>query len=168
MSNGGNSVSDWLTRLWNTLQRVSAELTGVNTSITTVEGNQRTDHNILIGINTTVNTIKGGQGVTLGQIITELQLLRVQLAGAQLYTHQDVINYILLAIAQLASIVPPPAPSPGDNANAVWAYQGSYRDRTGNMLAKLDEWNFHYGPIAGLPAGGTSWFALYYPVDFID
>jgi hypothetical protein len=75
---------------------------------------------------------------------------------------------VLSAIAALpagSDIVIPPA---GDNAEAVWLYQGDWRTQTGNMLSKLDETNFKLGPSAGYLAPATPWFALYYPTSFID
>lgn len=78
------------------------------------------------------------------------------------------LNAILAAIAALpagSGIVIPPA---GDNAEAVWLYQGGFRDQTGNMLSKLDETNFKLGPRAAYIAPATPWFALYYPTSFID
>jgi hypothetical protein len=78
------------------------------------------------------------------------------------------LNAILAAIAALpagSDIVIPPA---GDNAEAVWLYQGGMRDQAGNMLGKLDETNFKLGPRAAYIAPATPWFALYYPTSFID
>jgi hypothetical protein len=75
---------------------------------------------------------------------------------------------LLAAIAALpagSDIVIPPA---ADNAEAVWIYQGDFRDQTGNMLSKLDETNTKIGPTAGYLAPATPWFALYDPTSFID
>jgi hypothetical protein len=75
---------------------------------------------------------------------------------------------ILDAIAALPAGSDIVVPAASDNAAAVWLYQGSYRDRMGNMLGKLDETNFKLGPKAGYLAPATPWFGLYNPTSFTD
>lgn len=119
--------------------------------------------NALAGLQTDVTTIKEtlqDSGIGLQAIVDKLDTLTA--------TDTQTIQTVLSAIAALpagSDIVIPPA---GDNAEAVWLYQGDFRDQTGNMLSKLDETNFKLGPLAGYLAPGTPWFGLYYPTSFAD
>ena len=112
-----------------------------------------------------------GQVDWIGQQLTDytwgLSALHTQLVN--IANALDGINTpVLDAIAALPAGSDIVIPSGADNAEAVWLYQGDYRDRTGNMLAKLDETNFHLGPGAAMLAAGTSWFGVFIPTKFID
>jgi hypothetical protein len=112
-----------------------------------------------------------GQVDWIGQQLTaepySLPVLHNQLTA--IIAALDGINQpVLDAIAALPAGSDIVIPSTGENAEAVWMYQGDYRDRTGNMLAKLDETNTKIGPTAGYLAPATPWFARYDPTSFID
>jgi hypothetical protein len=147
---------------------IKAVLAGQQTLQQAIDGLVReiTGLDVVAGLDTIkadvadIKTIVGHADFGNAKLATKLDLLTTY------DTH--TILAILDAIAALpagSNIVIPPS---SDNAEAVWLYQGVYRDLTGNMLSKLDETNTKLGPSAGYLAPATPWFGLYRPTSFAD
>lgn len=80
-------------------------------------------------------------------------------------TTQD--SGLLAAIGGLPT-PPPPAPSSGDNAEAVWAYMWDSSHQTGLQLSRLYQNWEHYRSLGGMPVKANSWFGVWWPVSIID